>query len=704
MSLLVIFCVSAAVAQAPALEESGVLVMDATVPSRTEHWKPRNYHSGKGLVSDGEGWVEFEASVNKPGRYAFFLLGCATGRFESNQLQLRWRASDSAEYHDAGAFSLQPLRTPAWTLEPVWVELPASGLVRFRLEAAKGIFVQKLVARIDGKPPTGMGPLAAGTPDFGVVLPPAWAFGVLYGGYTDQAQTVASVDRLIAGDFPVDAYWIDSWFWSFQDKGRGPAGYLSFRPDSTAFPDVKTMWEQLGQRKVKGGVWIWDYLLRRGNEEVFDNFQKRGYFSSTFTESGRWHNDGRPTLAGNIDFNNPEAVRYWKHQLLPLFDQGLDFLKLDRSSDLAYCRSAFEASQELGKETKGRGFILAHLHTLYDPRHKLYPTRWTGDAKICWDQVDFPNFSQYAMGGYRQNVAMVSNPSLSTYEAPFLTHDTGGYNYFGSQEQSEELYCRWVQFASMNTVMTLFSTADNPTRNHPYNYSPRGQAVFRKYTHLRMSLFPYIYSYALRTRLEGVKMIRGDSRYSDQYLFGEELLVAPVVQEGAGGRQVFLPKGRWYDYETDKLYEGGRMVEIEAPLEKLPILVREGAILPTRDYARAVELGNNGRLTLDVYPGPSASHFTLLEDDGTSNDYLSGGFAATVIEMVGKKLYVRPMLGHYRGALKSRRWVVRFHRVARPSEVRVNGEKTPFEYESKSSLVIVEVQSPTDRMLEVDAG
>jgi alpha-glucosidase (family GH31 glycosyl hydrolase) len=274
---------------------------------------------------------------------------------------------------------------------------------------------------------------------------------------------------------------------------------------------------------------------------------------------------------------------------------------------------------------------------------------------------------------------------MVTYDIPFLTQDAGGFKEFDSRDLGDSLYVRWIQFSCFNPIMEVFSSVTNRTANLPYLFSERAQAVFRLYTQLRMRLFPYIYSAALRTRLDGVKMIRGDGVHPTQYLFGNAFLVAPVHARGAAGRDVYLPDGSWINYWTGERVEGGRSVIVQAPLETLPLFVRAGSIIPMRDYARAVELGTNASLTLDVYPAADGK-FDLLEDDGTSNDYLSGGFAVIPFRMrmqgEAVRLSLGPARGHYKGMPTGRTFRIRFNGVPIPAEVRINGSTIPFAAEN----------------------
>jgi hypothetical protein len=709
-------CIAAQLATA-VVDARGVVCVEAEHFTVARNWEPAAHYTGTGVVAQVEGpqfcFVEYDLRISQPGRYQVHLLGNrrrnvpvtenvvavqATGNGIQTQTRLR--------FHE--------LNAPAWTNlrdsgEPgAAVEFATPGAYKLRLaaERGQGFFVDKLVLASSGYVPTGMGPeetrcadalVAAGGFDPMVVLPPAWAFGVLYGGYTDQAESLATVKRLRDAGFPVDAYWIDSWFWDFAGKGQGPGGYLSFVEDKSAFPDVREMWDEFQRLGVKGGIWMWDCILREGNEAVFDEFHRRKAFSNLGVETGSWHNRTRMTICGNIDFSKPEAVELWREKLAPFFERGLDFLKLDRSSALPFTRAAFEATQTLGRETGGRGFVLAHLHSTHDPRHKLYPTKWSGDAKITWMQPDYPDNSVYAMGGFRENIGMVADPKRSTYAVPFLTHDAGGYDFFGSQDFGDELYVRWLQFSCLNPLMTIFSTHKNASRNHPTSFPPAVQAVAKKYLQLRMRLFPYLYTGALNTRLQGRKLVQGDGLHDDQYLLGDDLLAAPVCVPGATTREVHLPAGNWIEWDTDQLVAGGRPVQAAAPLDRLPLFVREGAIIPLRDYAPSIEAGTSDKLTLEIFPGSQYSVFVLREDDGRSNEYLAGRIAATELRTVrnadGARLEIQPVKGEFAGMTPRREWVARFHRQAPPQAVTVDGQPAAFNYDAGARMVSVHFQA-----------
>ena len=502
--------------------------------------------------------------------------------------------------------------------------------------------------------------------DTNVILPPAWAFGILYGGYTNQEQTIQRIDEIQHHNYPIDAYWIDSWFWSFAEKGRGPKKYIDFVADTVDFPNRKAMWDYMEQRNIKGGFWTWDCILKTGNDEAFEDFLNKGFFKNTYYETGSWHNNStttamytsenkqKGTLCGNIDFSNPQAIAYFKQKMKHFFDEGADFLKLDRTSAINVSKVIFEISQELGKETEGRGFMLNHTGGQETEEYKKYPCKWTDDTRSDWN-VEKPTkeFNSWVPKiALKENIAMYTDPQKRSSEIPFLTNDLGGFDMGKTNKLDEELFIRWMQFSFFTPIVEVFSQPENTSGNMAYSISERADSIFRKYAHLRMELFPYIYSYAHRVRLESKQMMQTLPNNHFDYMFGNEVLVAPVYEQFATKRAVELPKGKWVNYWNNELVDGGKNQEVDAPIEQIPIFVRQGAIIPMRNYASSIEKGTNDTLIVHLYPGAD-SEFTLIEDDGRSNAYLNGEIAKTKMVLKSTKkgfaLTLLPMEGEFNG-------------------------------------------------------
>ena len=545
--------------------------------------------------------------------------------------------------------------------------------------------------------------------DTNIVLPPSWAFGVLYGGYTDQEGTISRIKEIQSHDYPIDAYWIDSWFWSFIEKGRGPKKYIDFIADTISFPDRSEMWGFMTKNNIKGGFWTWDCILKTGNENAFNDFKSKGYFSRIYEETNTWHNNSfstamfqdkksgkNATTCGDIDFENPKAADYFKKRMKHFFDEGADFIKLDRTTKIKTCKTMFEMSQEFGMETEGRGFILSHSFDTDNEEYKKYPAKWTDDTRSDWTIekpiVDFEIWTPPV--AFKENITMFTDPQKPTSNIPFLTNDLGGFAIGNAEKPEEELYIRWIQFSMFNPIVEVFSEPENLTSNLPWMYSERADSIFRFFSHLRMQLFPYIYSYAIRSRIEAKHMLGKFPEHIYQYTFGDEMLVAPVYEKGAIIQKVFLPKGKWINYWTGEEMEGDGEYSVAAPIHQIPLFVKQGSIIPMREYAPSIEKGNNNTLILHIYPGENG-HFNLIEDDGTSNDYLKNIYAITKIELQngnnGFAIVINPTEGTYSGMKEERNWILYLHLMESPLlNILIDGQNLKFSYENTKNIIISE--------------
>ena len=529
--------------------------------------------------------------------------------------------------------------------------------------------------------------------DSTVVLPPSWTFGYIYGAYTNQEQSVELINSIIEHDYPIDAFWIDSWIWDWKNQGEGPDKYIDFVGDTISYPNLKNLWSFMEDRNIKSGMWVWDCILKTGNEEVYNNFKTKGYFKNEYVNTNSWHNGSKTTImdgnavkvegtwCGNIDFENPEAVDYFKEQMSHFFDDGLDFLKLDRTDAVPVVKAMFELTQEKGKETKGRGFMFSHSNGVESGEYKKYPGKWTDDTRSDWSAFKHTRSFQpwIPKVGLKENIAMYTDLNKHYHKIPFLANDMGGFAVSEDGFVDEELYIRWLQFATFVPLTTPFSQPENKSSNIAFNISEKADAIFKKFSHLKMELFPYIYTYAHKSRIEGINTIRPikDDLYT--YFFGENFLVAPIYEKGGRSRLVNFPiEDTWINYWTGEEHIGGTNDTIKASINEIPLFVKKGAIIPMRNYSRSITTGTNDFLELHLYPGENGS-FQLIEDDGTSNDYLNGIFAITDLDMAkldenSFKLIINPVKGYYDKMSEIRNWQVFIHTNKTYNEVKIADE------------------------------
>jgi len=329
---------------------------------------------------------------------------------------------------------------------------------------------------------------------------------------------------------------------------------------------------------------------------------------------------------------------YWPvHK--PLVDMGIDGWwpdqgdGLDAPSRLARNRMYFEG-QQLYRPNK-RVYAL-HRNT-YAGMQRYAAFLWSGDVGSTWETL-------------RTHVPVAINTGLSGI--PYWGTDIGGF--VPTDEYTGELFARWFQFAAFNP---LFRSHGRDWRMHlPWGWSegvrgapetpkwnpdpatlhdPRVEPICRQYLELRYRLMPYLYSAVRETCDSGLPIMRAlwlhypddpvAATRGDQYLYGRDLLVAPVTEKGATHRSVYLPRGVWHDFWTHQRLDGGREVSRPVGLETLPIYVRAGAVIPMGPVKQHTGELSDEPLTLWVYPGADGGG-VVYEDDGDTFDYRKGAF------------------------------------------------------------------------------
>lgn len=471
-------------------------------------------------------------------------------------------------------------------------------------------------------------PTAHGRIDPEVALPPAWAFGVLHGCYGDQAAALSHARRLREGGFPADALWVDSSFWDVST--RGPRGYLNFRGDPAGFPDVPGLARELHGLGLRFGIWVWDRLLD-AEKELFEEFERAGFFKGEPIVGNTWHNAGATAIGRFVDFDNSRAAARWKELFAPLLRSGIDFFKLDSGPAAGFVRTHFEMTQAAAGP-EARGFVLSHLGRETPACIKRHPGVWTGDCLPAWRHPAYPDPENWVWGGLSEHVRMLADPEWFHAEYPFMANDTGGFRNMPDVGQaSPELFARWAQFSALGPLMTVFGSMHFPSQNAPFTWPEDTADNFRRHARLRLRLFPYLYSAALGVRLRSRRMTSPGGA-PDQFLVGEDLLVAPVLEPGAVSRTVRFPADAdWHDFWSGAVHRGGRSALVPAPLDRLPLFVRSGALLPLRAEADSIAAGDNTSLELRVFPPlpGRTGRFLLREDDGLTEAYRLGGYSET---------------------------------------------------------------------------
>ena len=240
-----------------------------------------------------------------------------------------------------------------------------------------------------------------------------------------------------------------------------------------------------------------------------------------------------------------------------------------------------------------------------------YSAVWTGDNSSTWDDLA---------------LSIRTNLGLGLSGVPFVGCDVGGF--IGRPDP--ELYTRWMQAASLSPFMRSHTTHDSPDQE-PWSFGEETERRCREAIERRYSLLPYLYTQVHLSHESGLPILRPlwlefpndttayQHEFQHQFMVGEHLLAAPVIQAGQRFQKVYLPKGDWYQPESDTVHQGGRTVLVEAGLDSLPLFYRAGAVVPTQEPQSYVDAAPLRRLDLTVVPG-RAARSEVVFDDGLTID------------------------------------------------------------------------------------
>jgi alpha-glucosidase (family GH31 glycosyl hydrolase) len=444
-------------------------------------------------------------------------------------------------------------------------------------------------------------------------LPPLWSLG-----YQQSHRTLASREEVISEakmfrdkKLPCDAM-------IYLGTGFCPSGWNtengSFAWNRRVFPDPQQVLDELHQQHFRAVVHV-----------VILSDQLRG------------------TVQDGCDlsrFDEAAASCYWDAHRGD-FAMGIDGWwpdegdPLDIRSRLARNRMYWEGPQI--DRPNERPYAL-HRNG-YAGMQRYASFLWSGDVYSTWETL-------------KTHIPVALNTALSG--VPYWGTDIGGF--VPTPEFTAELYIRWFQFGAFCPLFRChgrtwklrlpwgWNTGDpGPVEINNYNgaaipdssqlHDARVEPVCRKYLELRYRLLPYLYSVVHECTKTGVPIMRPlwlhfphdpkSVECGDQYLWGPNLLVAPVVEKGATSRRVYLPPSKWFDFWTGELLEGGREIDRPVDLETLPLYARSGSILPLGPVKQYAEEKVDRPITVSIYPGADAS-FLLYEDDGVSFNYRAG--------------------------------------------------------------------------------
>jgi alpha-glucosidase len=464
-------------------------------------------------------------------------------------------------------------------------------------------------------------------------LPPKWALGYHQSRYSYASeQEVRELSRLfVAKQIPCDAVYLDIHYMD---------GYRVFTFDPDAFPNPKGMMEELRKAGIHA-VPIVDPGVKEDPEYPIYQEGIQGDHFCKYIEGHLFHGDVWPGNSAFPDFTH-EPTRIWwgeKHRFYT--ELGIEGIWNDMNEPAVFNETK-TMDVKVMHRNDGQPKTHRELHNIYGMRmseatyhgmKKLlggkrpflltragfagiqrYAAVWTGDNRSFWEHMA---------------MAMPMCMNLGLSGVAFCGPDTGGF----AHDANGELLVRWMQLGAFTPFFRNHS-ALGTVRQEPWAFGQEIETLVKKYIELRYLWLPHLYTLFAEASRTGVPIMRpllfeypGDANtynLSDQFLLGDNVLIAPIAQPDVSHRVVYLPDGAWYDYWNDQMYYGGQHIMVKAGLDILPIFIKAGSVIAEGTVRQSTKVPDT-LLKFHIYRKEAGTaQFTLYEDDGTTFAYEAG--------------------------------------------------------------------------------
>lgn len=436
-------------------------------------------------------------------------------------------------------------------------------------------------------------------------LPPLWSFGLWMSrfSYRSDIEVKSIAEKLRYHQVPCDVIHIDAgWF------KKGINCDFCFNPET--FPEPKKMISELRENGFRVSLWQIPYFTPLN--PIFDEVVSKGLFVKD-------HNGNLSGEDAILDFSNEETKKWYGEKITALLKMGVSAIKADFGEAApfhghyasgrtgfyehnAYALRYTGLVHSITKEVNGENIIWARSAWAGGQRN---PVHWGGDAEV----------SDIGMAG-----TLRAGLSLGLSGFSFWSHDIGGF----PTVPNEELFKRWSLFG----LFTSHSRVHGFPPREPWEFSQDFLEIFRKLTEMKYRLMPYIYAQAALCARNGWPFLKallfnypddpGCWFIEDEYLFGDDILVAPIMETNRKSRRVYLPEGKWIDYLSAKEYSGLTWHEIQAAEIPGILLVRSGSVIPHIDLAQSTDLLDWNSVEFKVYaePGQTATGTYCTPDGG----------------------------------------------------------------------------------------
>jgi alpha-D-xyloside xylohydrolase len=431
--------------------------------------------------------------------------------------------------------------------------------------------------------------------------------------------------------------------------------------DPKRWPDPAAMNRQLHDMNVTTLLSVWPHFAP--GTQFYDMLTKKGWLIHTpdGTPDKGWTRD---VIGPNLDTTNPEAAKWWWEKIRDRYlkPYGFDYLWLDETEPdidpandvfsvgsgkafynvypLFHTASVYEGFRQDFGDSK-RLMILARASYLGAQRNAT--VFWSSDIVSTWDMLkrSIPaglNFTASGMPYWDTDIAGFFSPAIpADYHAEHkpLIDGSDVHGTIGNYEDYPELFVRWFEWGAFHPIMRAHGERNH---NEVWSYGKQAEPILAKYLKLRYQLLPYTYSVAYHSYQTGAPYMRAlfmdfpndpqALNIPDEYMYGPAFLVAPVTEQGATHRSVYLPAGSdWYNYWTNERVHGGQTIIADAPIDTLPLFVKAGSIIPLGLEVQSAQQ-QQPIASVRVYPGANGT-FTLFQDDGKTYAYEKGAGSIT---------------------------------------------------------------------------
>ncbi|EAY25347.1 glycosyl hydrolase, family 31 [Microscilla marina ATCC 23134] len=541
-------------------------------------------------------------------------------------------------------------------------------------------------------------------------LPPLWAMGYIQSrfGYRTQQEATEELDKLLEAGYPVDAMILDLYWFSDHEKPKC-MGNLDF--NQKHWPKPKEMIQYFASKGVKT-IPITEPFFTT-NSDHYKDLRNNELLVKNRAGEVRTLPEFFWGEAALLDIFKPEAQAWMWERYKYMKQYGFDGWWVDLCEPEIHPEDMVHVN---GKAAEVHG-IFGHqwAQMLFEGYAKDYPEErvfqlsragfagsqrfgvvpWSGDVRRSWD------------GLKAQPLIMLS---VGMSGIGYMHSDAGGFIY---GEKDPELYTRWMQYAVFTPVVRPHACGE--IYPEPTFWSEEVQNHIKLFINLRYQLLPYNYTLAWKNSVTGMPLARPlftqfanvPDTVEDQYMWGDSILVAPVLDKGIRNRNVYLPKGNWYDFWNHQFLQGDSTINVGLTMDSIPVYVKSGSIIPTTPEVQSTSFYTGETLQMTYYVGSENSQTQLYFDDGkTNNAYERGMYelvtiAATVNK--GEIILSTQVAGKgYGGAPKKRLYVFELIGLAQaPKEVSIAGKALSHEWNQEKNTVSFETDLNDDVIIAI---